>query len=131
MKKYKTWEVYEKLTSDRNLEFRRVSDGKKYRINDFDALLPDAVIKGETCCWHGIKLDDEWELIQQPIPFMEAVKAYSEGKTIRCERKSDFVSFKISGKGKSILEMLELDCGATLSCADVLEGKWYVEDSNE
>ena len=137
MKKYKTFEVYEKLTSDRSLELIRMSDGKKYRLNEFDNLLPTAVIAGETCCWHGIKLSDEWELVQQPIPFMEAVKAYSKGKTIRCEidgvtaRYTTNKPYDKCGYGYKLTADGSHDDFYGICTREILEGKWFVEDSNE
>jgi hypothetical protein len=68
---------------------------------------------------------DEWELIPESIPFLEAVKAYAEGKTIRCEicnKKYDYVpnaaSLQCNGLG------YDLD-GVTT--AEILEGSWYIE----
>ena len=126
MKKYKTWEVYEKLTVNKSLKFRRVSDGKEYRMNDFDSLLPSKVIAGETCCWQGIKLLDEWELIQQPVDFLTAVKAYSKGKTIRCEigEETRIYDYKV-GYGMTNINHYAITVG------EILNGTWYVEDSHE
>ena len=74
----------------------------------------------------GINLNSEWELVQQPIPFMEAVKAYSEGKTIRCE--SDCGSWQYK---KEFSDEIKDTKHTAISTHEILEGTWYVEDSHE
>ena len=136
MKKYSTSEAIAMLEKNPKLVFEDevrvcgdIGTGKRVRmwVNSCHEIKIDGVSVGVR---YGLNTNDEWELIQQPIPFMEAVKAYSEGKTIRCERRN--MSFKFDPRGNiSKLNIFETDNGAILSCIDVIEGTWYVEDSNE
>lgn len=75
---------------------------------------------------YNIPTDLKWELIQRPVDFLTAVKAYSEGKTIRCEdskRKTRiYEPCEFSNEMKDII-------GLAVSPEEILEGKWYVEDS--
>jgi hypothetical protein len=129
MKKYKTWEMYKMLTENKELKFKRVGDGmevnfsKKIKNGKFaDYYLHQS--NGECPM-----LSDEWELIQQPIPFMEAVKAYSEGKTIRCELGMQTSTYPSNGIPDC---MVDKEHNLAVSCREIMEGKWFiVEDSNE
>ena len=130
---------------------------KKYRTSEAIAMLENnpeakltAKIAGQTCeirvdnegyvmthfsgTFEGfegnIGINTEWELIQQSIPFMEAVKAYSEGKTIRCEWNGRSKKWESEYKNGSLYKGIEEYDGAVCP-EEILNGKWYVEDSNE
>jgi hypothetical protein len=74
----------------------------------------------------GLNMFWEWELLQQPIPFMEAVKAYSEGKTIRCELGGEtrIYDYKV-GYGMTNTQRYAITVG------EIFNGTWYAEDRNE
>jgi hypothetical protein len=71
---------------------------------------------------------DEWELIQQPVPVLEAIAAYYHGTTIRCEINGFIhVYQKLSGSDVRMKDTT----GDTIGAGEILYGTWYVEDSNE
>jgi len=80
---------------------------------------------------HGLNLSIEWELVQQPIPFLEAVKAYSEGKTIRCEWGNGLRS--VYKNGTMVKALIEITFGVKIPICpkEILQGVWYMEDDNE
>ena len=93
--------------------------GKEYsefKINSEGGICVDEYLRGYISEWTEI------QKIQQPIPFMEAVEAYSEGKTIRCEINGGYKGFSPCGLKHA---------NATFLANDILEGLWFVEDSNE
>jgi hypothetical protein len=136
MKKYKTWEVIKMLTDNPKLRFKNermkgiLGVGVSHEIiwlhyetNDENrkftmAHNPDSeYAKGN--------LIDEWTLVQQPIPFLEAVKAYAEGKTtIRCKSSIGTKRYKYQGCTNS--PMLD-ENGIAVSHLEILEGTWFVE----
>jgi hypothetical protein len=67
----------------------------------------------------------EVEEIQQPIPFIEAVQAYAEGKTIRCETKESGIAVYIPTCLGNVSQLKDR-CGGTLNPYEILEGKWYI-----
>jgi hypothetical protein len=88
---------------------------------------------------YNIPTDLKWELIQQPVDFLTAVKAYSEGKTIRCEIGNNEPSFYSREVAISVLTGKKIygstclidNHGGTITTEEILEGTWYVEDSYE
>ena len=132
MKKYKTWEVVKMLTENPKLKFKNTVEVDDINLIGVDGLeifwFTDDGVRASRFTPKLNELD--WTLIQQPIPFMEAAKAYSEGKTIRCERKDIKEDSIYEFKGISNSPMTD-ETGNPVSCVEILEGRWYVEDSNE
>jgi hypothetical protein len=126
MKKYKTSEAIAMLGKNPELQFEgigkkaRLSIGKLGYIHYVSHVLSNNLSD-------NVKPEDEWELIQQPVPFMEAVKAYSEGKTIRCESQNyNTRTYKPNGTDKLIDQHR-----IAITTHEIINGTWYVEDNNE
>jgi hypothetical protein len=64
----------------------------------------------------------------QPVPFMGAVKAYSEGKTIRCESECGVWRYKKETGTGHMWDIGKPD--SVITSTEILEGRWYVEDNN-
>ncbi len=61
-----------------------------------------------------IALDDNYELIQEPVTFMEAAQALSEGKTVRCNCNGRVSTYKSRQVSQIALNY-------------ILHGTWYIE----
>jgi hypothetical protein len=114
-------------------------EGKRYRVVSACVVEPSEcqklyeikirsghLICGEVGNWAYINSHTELEPIPpepQPVSFMEAVKAYSEGKTIRCGG-TKYVSKTglASGFGSS-----SSNNGTYLNCREILQGEWFIE----
>jgi hypothetical protein len=62
----------------------------------------------------------DWEIVQEPVPVWEAVKAYYEGKQVTCKCKGckrfDGCIYQIRPNGKDL-------------CREgILNGTWYIEE---
>lgn len=133
-KTYETWEVMKMLTENPKLKFT-ANSGLEYTMgvdegyfyfkvfdNNGEYVNPDKYA-GER--FNGnIEVDSVWTLMQEPVPFMEAVKAYKEGKTIWCECKNSptryYKQSKFDARGRFII-----------FTDHVLEGKWFIEEPGE
>jgi hypothetical protein len=128
MKKYKTSEAIAMLEKNQKLRFV-VSDDSLASGHKF---LTVGALKRLECTTtkfslnNEVFLDTEWELVQQPVSFMEAVKAYSEGKTIRCEINAEKYIYK--PLGEDCYNAVKDDENIAVSAKEILEGRWYVEE---
>lgn len=128
MKKYKTWEMIKMLEENPNLKFKPVDQSYEVKTLKGDSGNIE-LVQGNYNSSVFLYLNYEWTLIQTPVPFLEAVQAYSEGKTIRCEysdTKTIFSpEFNTSCIGFGMWFATKYE--ATVSTGQILEGKWYVE----
>lgn len=72
-------------------------------------------------------MSTEWTVIPpkpDAVPFMDAVKAYVEGKTIRCE--SDFANTTVYVPA-AISHFVDQH-SLSVSPDEILAGKWYIEE---
>jgi len=134
MKTYKTWEVIKMLAENENEDSRfRLVGGSKNTffagiiVENISGLLiassQDGEISIQLSRISGIMLNGEWQLIQQSVTFIEAMKALSEGKTIRHDGEFPH-SFKPTNNGVEIRD--ELNNSITVN--EILNCKWYIEE---
>lgn len=120
----KTWEIYK--PENRNKRFKRVSKiipkQNTYWFNKQDILMCRGM--------HGDvfsiipKATDEWEIISEPVDFIEAIAAlHREGKTIYCYLKGD--RSKIIYSTKSLEDEYT---GTAITTNEIMNGEWHVEE---
>ena len=114
----KTWEMIKMLTENPKLRFKCKLESGLYNTVCAD--------NGWFKCEYSYYFNTEWELIQEPVDFTTAIKAYQNGKTIKCESEK----FKnnryniVFGEGNVIAD----NNGYGISAEEILNGKWYIED---
>ena len=118
---YKTWEVVKMLSEDNELKFydreeRIISGGNGELIVKY---------LGEDSC---LDLDESWELIEDPVAFMDAIKAYNKGKTIKCNFNGD-VLYYVPGDDFTY-NSLEDTTGYCISLQEILNGAWFIESED-
>lgn len=131
MKKYKTWEVIKMLEENPKLKFEAAEElGEEKTIS----------IKNNRICWGGKdrfplyvligKKATEWTLVQEPVSFMEAVKAYGKGKTINCECQNDVFHYipKYAEEDQANWNDLLANGEFQITSYEILNGKWYIEE---
>lgn len=123
MNTYKTWEVVKILMENPRLRFEAKINKKKSNmwIDTEGDLVMDVV---ETAPDYSITdnewLNAEWQLIETPVTWQEALQAWAEGKTIRCKCfDQDFG-----------IEEYQIRTGVhtcvTLSRKGLLYGQWFI-----
>jgi len=115
MKKYKTWEAIKMLTENPKLHFK--SQDTTLKIDSINKDI-EKVNRNDINIY--ININDEWELVQQEVPFVEAIKAHKSGKTIYC----------LNGNSKATYERKELTDRnkVTITDGEILEGHWYIKE---
>lgn len=128
MKTYKAWEAIKAIEENEKLEFKNEC-GLVIKYEDFVIRFFRGDKNVER---YGIP-DGEWTLIQNPVTFMEAIKAYNEGKTIKCtwleegsEQSCFYKPQEIFGN-YSFSELIDND-RAIITQTEILKGKWYIEE---
>lgn len=130
MKTYETWEVIKALSENPKLKFKTDSQGYGYGhevclwIDKGGDLVADEVIKQDhpTTCERWLKAT--WQLVSTPVTWQEAIQAWSEGKTVRCEREGKLTCEYSQGRNK-----LTDQYGWGPEKDEFLTGTWFIEDS--
>ncbi|KEI18265.1 hypothetical protein [Clostridium haemolyticum] len=137
MRKYKTWEVIKMLEEEKAKEFKCKNFGIENVNGEFLF-----VENGEYAPMCGLIIGMEWELVQQPVSFMEALES---GKKCWVEHR-DFKYLKLCKDIDStikkntekllkkeaidiyeILRVLSCHCASGFFKDIIKNGKWYIE----
>lgn len=130
MKQYKGWEIAKMICEGKLKDGDTIQNEMniKFKISD-ESLIFDGDFgtnrKGHEAfsSWLSNK-SSLFKIIQQPVSFVEAIKAYSTGKNIRCEYEGNSCFYNtgitlVDSKGRPILTR------------EILGGKWYIEESED
>lgn len=124
MKTMKTWEMIKALTENPKKKFKsKCSNRTNVKVNGvLNVVWEEGKLDGEELT---VALDAEWEEIQQPVPFMEAIEAYHNKKTIRCE--SEDFDTRYYNPVVYIGAVIKDTTGIGITSHEILNGKWYIE----
>ncbi len=70
----------------------------------------------------NLTIFDEWEIIEEPVSWQEAIQAWLNGKDVYCV--SDDVKINISGENNVLEDVNHL----YLTKDDFKNGKWYINE---
>jgi hypothetical protein len=76
------------------------------------------LIAGDDDNWAYVNSHTELEEIPQSVPFMEVVKAYSKGKTIKCERNGGYKEYSPCGLKNAKIGLYP---------DDIFDGEWFIK----
>lgn len=120
MRTYKTWEIIKMLGENPNLRFKAVpySEGK---MTFEEVCLVNGVL-----CWGGNnayplqvaigKYDIDWQLVETPVTWQEALQAWAEEKTVICkfnDINEEYICFSN-------------DYDTHLTRYQILYGQWFI-----
>jgi hypothetical protein len=115
----KTWEMIKALTENPKLSF---INSRNTRISiDNDGYVLIFGIKDRIN--ENLDINAEWELIQEPVDFTTAIKAFKEGKKIYVIYGVDFKHTYINKIGELYDERND-----SITYEEILNGKWYIEE---
>jgi len=136
MKEYQTWEVIKMITENTNLRFQALSFMDKKIIPKFlrldtetNVIICTAEVSYNDCLYY----DQMWILIEKPVSFVEAVKAYVKGKAIKCKlgdtdykyiNRRNFIGDTYGYYIKNDNNVINND----ITTAEILNGKWFIEE---
>jgi hypothetical protein len=131
MKTYKTWEVIKMLTENSKLIFE--SNGDQIAIKDYQLIWLSTynnVSLTLNCSMFVDMFNKNWTLVQESVSFMDASKAFGEGKNIRVEFPSSIDENKIityifvqSTNGAGVMQSSD-----DLNFYMINTGKWFIEE---
>lgn len=82
----------------------------------------------------SIDINDKWRLVQQPVQFIDAVKAIDEGKTIQCKYINNYVNkgdIEITHTYKPKCNgLLQDEKGDSPTLWMMLKAKWYIKEED-
>lgn len=113
-----TGEMYMHVIDNPKAEFRRVENSKIYRFNDYGKLM----VHGDCESNYVPKVNEHWELIIEPVSFMEAVNS---GKKFKPQ--SWGTNNGGEDKFRDLYENMIMFAGRAFLNKDILNGKWYIE----
>jgi hypothetical protein len=126
-KKYKTSEAISMLAEKPELRFKSQLGNEIYVDKCGNIRWQETeTTMGDIADLHHLFMKNTWELVQQPVSFMEAVKAYSEGKTIRCERCTTIT--KYNPNGEYTYDLNDTRTQRAICADEIINGRWYVEE---
>lgn len=118
-RKYKTWEAIKMLEENPKLRFKSIM-ACKYLVSEEYFCSPVVQCKPKDETYNDlIFLNDYWEIVKpepKPVSFMEAVKAYDDGKTIRVEVE-----------GLVYYRYPKIDEVKAFRLDHIINGTWFVE----
>ena len=131
--KYTAIEAINKLIENPKLKFRfsyssNIDGDRSGVIVNNNGSIAYEKFNGNKCddyvTLHNAFLKYIFELIPQPVIFMEAVKAYAEKKTIKCISEYGERGYRYYRTGNGMVD----DMDSAITPEEILEGKWYIED---
>jgi len=129
MKTYKTWELLkmaESYSSNDKTTAKRPNyinkSGKTVMIGEAIGLENGKGLFTVTGFMYKENfINEEWTLVQQPVTFLEAIKAFDEGKTVRHDGEFPHTYKYDDGDVRD-------ENGNCISSDEVLNCKWFIEE---
>ena len=124
MNTYKTWEVVKILMENPRLRFEAKINKKKSNMwidTDGDLVMDVVKTAPDYPITDNEWLNAEWQLVETPVTWQEALQAWTEGKTIKREFGDNEGTIYL---GEDIL--LKDKHGMSLSKHEMVMGQWFI-----
>lgn len=127
MKKYTTWEAIKMLSENPKLKFNLDYHGNVTADKNLEVKDKFIILNAKSPFNRHLNISAEWVLVQVQVSFMEAVKAYHEGKTIYSIDDDGSVRNTYS-KQSDISNYLTDACGYAITSHEILNYKWFIKE---
>lgn len=132
MAEYTLGQVIDKLGRNRNLKFKHVAE-EPYRIDKGAVIALDKegyIVnqEGEPIL-SNFSLGSKFRLVNEPVSFTEAIKAFIEEKIIYCELKGN--KCRYIPLEDDIFHPLWDKNQNTITAEEILHGKWFIEEGEK
>jgi hypothetical protein len=135
MKTYKAWQAIKMLSENPKLEFNLYTDGEEHTDKSLRSIGSTVTVKAMGAYNDHLRIETEWVLVQHLVRFMEAIEAYSKGKTIYCEFNNRKYRYEPDVIRKCIVDeegyTVEDDTESSISTGEILNGKWFIEEGEK
>jgi hypothetical protein len=130
MKKYTTWEAIKMLSENPKLKLNLIYCGNETADKNLEVKDNMIILNAKNPFNRYLNISAEWVLVQQPVSFMEAVKAYSRGKTIYCVNV-DVGLKNIYKKPDSTNSYMKDTCHYCITSHEILNYEWFIEEGEQ
>jgi len=132
MQEYTLKQIIDKLERNSNLKFQFVSE-ESYRTDEGAVIALDGdgrIVnqEGEPIL-SNFSLGSKFRLVNEPVSFTEAIKAFIEEKIIYCELKGN--KCRYIPLEDDIFHPLWDKNQNTITAEEILHGKWFIEEGEK
>ena len=133
----KDYNILEAIKMPIGTEFEVVNENGE--IEDTKAILISGIddSANKILAWNGYRncplticdtnLQSKFIKNEKPVSFIEALKAYTNGKNIMCEHNGGCSIYKNKFCEDNCVNILNDDYGDGISVEEILNGEWYIE----
>ena len=133
----KDYNILEAIKMPIGTEFEVVNENGE--IEDTKAILISGIddSANKILAWNGCRnypliicdtnLQSKFIVVEKPVSFIEAIKAYTNGKDIMCEHNGGCSIYKNKYCEDNCVNILYDDYGDGISAEEILNGEWYID----
>ena len=133
----KDYNILEAIKMPIGTEFEVVNENGE--IEDTKAILISGIddSANKILAWNGYRncplticdtnLQSKFIVVEKPVSFIEAIKAYTNGKDIMCELDGGHIVYKNKFCEDNCVNILNDDYGDRISAEEILNGEWYID----
>ena len=133
----KDYNILEAIKMPIGTEFEVVNENGE--IEDTKAILISGIddSANKILAWNGYRncplticdtnLQSKFIVVEKPVSFIEAIKAYTKGRDIMCEHNGGCSIYRNKYCEDNCVNILNDDYGDGISAEEILNGEWYID----
>lgn len=133
----KDYNILEAIKMPIGTEFEVVNENGE--IEDTKAILISGIddSANKILAWNGCRnypliicdtnLQSKFIVVEKPVSFIEAIKAYTNGRDIMCELEGSHIIYKNEFCEDNCVNILHDNYRSGISAEEILNGEWYID----